>query len=173
MSDAACAKQARVKARACLQLAQEAVGRAEAATPAARNNAACALDTYGAIISASGAATAADFVGQLEALRLGRDTATSDSRARALNKSLARTASSYAEHVPGEAAGPYYAADSAYWTGADSSGVAACSAFGTARDWLEVAGQGGATKDFPPFSGSVRALGVQLERSSALKGCDA
>lgn len=173
IADAVCAKEARVKARACLQLTQERVENAQASSSEARMNAACALDTFDDIIAVASPSTGADFVGRMEALRLSREIATSDSQARSTNQSLARAAESYASSVPDEAAGPYYAADSAFWSGSDSSGAASCDNYAAAEDWLERAGQGRATKDFESFNGPVSALKEQVNRDAALKGCAA
>ncbi|MEM1360587.1 MAG: hypothetical protein AAGF94_02590 [Pseudomonadota bacterium] len=172
LSDPVNAKTARNKARACLELAQKAVATAQANTDGARNDAACARESYAKILSDADPVTAADFVGQMEAYRLTRETSTSTGAGRQANSAIAQVASQFSSAVPGQAAGPYYTADSLYWQASFASSTdRACDDLSAAAAALDTASGGTNTPNFPSFRGSVRDLDALVTRDAAQKGC--
>lgn len=172
LSDPVNAKTARNKARACLELAQKAVAAAQANSDGARSNAACARESYAKILADADPVTSADFVGQMEAYRVTRETSTSSGAGRQANNAMAQVASQFSNAVPAQAAGPYFTADSLYWQASfASSNARACDDLNAAATALDTASGGANTPDFPSFSGSIRDLDALVARDAALKGC--
>ncbi|MGB0904904.1 MAG: hypothetical protein ACPGVJ_08400 [Mangrovicoccus sp.] len=171
LSDAVCAKSARIKARSCLELAQKAVGAAQASAPETRQNAQCAALEYTALITQT-SGTAADFAGLMEAQRLTRETSTSMGAGTSANADLAQTSADFEQLFPGQAAGPYYAADSRYWEAAFSDDTAqACALLSKASAQASAAQTGAPTPDFPDFSGAAQTLSAKISRDATAKGC--
>lgn len=172
MTSEVCARTAREKARACLQLGQEAIASGQASSAAAREHARCAQDSYAAILSETQPVFAADAVGQMEAFRIVRETATSRSGGHTANQALAQAAIGFTRQEPSQAAGPYFTADSAYWRASfTTSSTAGCTDLDLAGTALSAAQGRARTPDFPDLSTAIRELSAQVARDADVKGC--
>lgn len=172
LSSDACAKQARVKARSCLEISQKAVASGNASGSEARTNAQCAKDTFSSLIAEADPSTAADFAGELAALRMLRETASSTGSGRAANDTLAQSSTRFSSAFPGQEPGPFFGADAARYRAAfASSDTAACADLAQAEALLDIAASSQPTKDFEQVGRSIAPMADQVKKEADLKEC--
>ncbi|ARE40744.1 hypothetical protein RGUI_2603 [Rhodovulum sp. P5] len=170
-SKPACAQLHRIKADACLRLAQNAlaVGQAREAMTGAR--AACALSGYDAALKGMDDGKGTVRAARMEALRVSRVTSRSTSGARGFNTRMGREAATFQSAFPDRDAGPYYRAAARYWEAAFGSSATACADLGAAKTLAAKARTGRSVPDGPAVQDALPKLEQQIAQAAASKGC--
>ncbi|WP_147127611.1 hypothetical protein [Shimia ponticola] len=166
----ACATRHAIKADACLRLAQDEVRAGRASGAEAVRRASCARQNFSTALGTLPDAQGSVGAGNLAALRVTRQTATTTSAGRAANDALDQAATAYLAKHPGLNAGAYYQGDAALYqalraTSRDCGRLTMASQLAMAAEARQNPPR------VPSLASAIATLQTQASQAAAQAGC--